>query len=72
MLVVSLFAIAALSFGASEAMAADPSMTCMVNPPTELGECISKVSCDNRCKAVGGPEAMGVCSGFENCCGCFL
>jgi hypothetical protein len=73
MVVASLFAAGAIVFGASEAMASNAAFACMVNPPTELGECVTpEGSCDARCKAIGGPEATGVCSGDENCCGCFL
>ena len=70
----SLATIAAISFGAREALAANPAATCMVNPPTELGECISEESCHQRC--IAQPEAtsgsFGDCNGPENCCACFL
>ncbi len=70
MAIVSLFAILALIFGASEAMAKNAATACMVDPPHQLGQCISQTSCEQRCVIEGGPDATGVC--FDGCCACFL
>ena len=70
MALVSLFAILALIFGASEAMAKNAATACRVDPPHQLGECISATSCQQRCEIEGGQQAIGEC--FDGCCACFL
>ncbi len=67
MLVVSLFAVGALTFGASEVLAANSATTCIYNPPHELGECSSELECDTWCDFYNGE---GDCS--TGCCGCML
>lgn len=72
---VTLMAVATIAFGASEALAANAASTCMISPPTELGECVTQEgSCHARCIAQpeAGEGSFGECSGSENCCGCFL
>jgi len=64
---LTLFAVGALTFGASEVLAANASSQCIINPPSELGECSSEEQCDAMCRAVGGVD--GDCQ--TGCCGCF-
>ncbi len=75
MAIVSLFAILALIFGASEAMAKNAALACPYSPPTNLGECISEMSCDERChQQIGSDEgSLGTCmANPDGCCTCFL
>jgi len=71
-LLITLVAFAALSFGASEALAANAALTCPNNPPEQLGDCISPESCQLRCfQQVGADlDSQGTCS--NGCCTCRL
>lgn len=64
-LVLSLFAVGAITFGASEVFAANAATTCMINPPSELGECSTEEQCQAMCDVYGG---TGDCQ--TGCCGC--
>lgn len=68
-IVVSLFAIGALTFAADQALAEDAATACPYNPPVYLGECASQTECQNACVNAGGIE--GRC-GTDGCCRCFL
>jgi len=63
--------VAALSFGASQALGQAVQLTCRYQPPTWLGACINNdtVECTNRCQAYGS-EAIGICP--SGCCVCLL
>lgn len=68
MLIVSVFAVGALTFGASELRAENAASQCIYNPPHELGECSSEKECQAMCVAAGGVD--GDC--ITGCCGCVL
>ena len=68
MIVVSLFAIGSLTFGARELLAESGATACMYAPPHQLGECSSQEQCQSACESWGGTE--GDCS--NGCCGCRL
>lgn len=72
MLVVTLAAVAALTFGASEAMAENAAVACRSDPPGFLGECVSPGQCNAECQAQVGsdPTSQGICDS-QNCCVCF-
>lgn len=65
MLIVSLFAVGALTFGASELLAANAASACFINPPSELGECSTDRQCQEMCDVYNG---TGDCA--NGCCGC--
>lgn len=67
-IMVSLFAVGALTFGASEVLAENAALACPYNPPAFLGECASQDECQTACVTAGGIQ--GSCTG--GCCRCFL
>ena len=71
--VVSLAAVLAIGFGASEALAEDVATACMYDPPAQLGECISQEYCNTLCRQQPGAVdgTFGVCYP-DGCCSCFL
>lgn len=72
-IVYGLGIVAALSFGASQALGRAVYLTCRYNPPTELGACLVNdgEECTQRCQTVDqDTEAIGRCLG--GCCICFL
>ena len=71
-LLVTLIAVAALSFGASEAFAADAAMTCPFSPPSQLGDCISENNCNMQCHAQPGSDENSIGACFNGCCTCRL
>lgn len=70
MVVISLFAVGALTLGARELLAQDAATVCPYSPPNVLGECISPEQCQQSCLAEGG--YAGSCTLSSNCCLCAL
>ncbi len=73
-LVITLAAVVAIGFGASEVLAEDAATACWYDPPAQLGECISEQSCDGRCAMQPGyipGSSYGECQ-YDGCCSCFL
>ena len=52
--VSTLAVLAALGFGASEALAENAATACPYYPPTEIGECYSDMQCTTMCKQQPG------------------
>lgn len=67
MLAVALFAMGALTFGATEVLAKDAKTACWYDPPNMLGECSSQTECQAMCDEYSG---TGDCR--SGCCDCML
>ncbi|MHB1225164.1 MAG: hypothetical protein ACYC2G_14145 [Gemmatimonadaceae bacterium] len=70
MVVISLFAVGALTLGARELLSQDAATVCPYSPPNVLGECVSPGQCQIDCVDAGGYQ--GTCSLGSNCCLCAL
>lgn len=73
MVLVTLAAVLALGFGASEAFAENAALACPYEPSARLGECISVRDCDIRCSEQPGyvEGSHGQCEA-DGCCWCYL
>ena len=71
-LVITLAAVVAIGFGASEALAEDAVTACPYYPPTEIGECYNDDHCNSMCSQQPEwvPGSFAVCQ--SGCCACFL
>jgi hypothetical protein len=69
-LLVSVFAVAALTFGASQLGAESAATTCPYDPPHQLGYAADEGTCHRMCDDAGG--ATGLYNSGTGCCGCAL
>ncbi len=72
-LVITLAAVVAIGFGASEVLAENAATACWYDPPAQLGECFNSEHCKGMCSQQPGygDGSFSVCYP-DGCCSCFL